>query len=137
MPRAPGALYKRLAGEAAAEAFRIARAEPVWVPSLKELHLMVDEKRVLAVKVVERRWRVPPRLLRRYAVMLLRHAKERARRALLLLVVPKLTVGALRLAQRLRWLRVLPLTAARSPERMVRIIVREMLAGAMPAKEAI
>ena len=127
MPRAPGSFYKRVAVEAAAEAFRLARAEAMRVPSLKELYL-VSRKNVVAVKVVERRYRIPPRLLKCYAVMLLRHAKERFKRPHLVLVVKtKLTLGALQLAQRLKWIRVVPVSVL--GDRVIaylRILLREI-----------
>ncbi|WP_156327995.1 hypothetical protein [Pyrodictium delaneyi] len=116
MPRGPGRLYRMVAMEVAGAAWRAsirskARVEAVRVPSLKEVHVVVDGRWAVSVKVVERAWRVPPRLLARYAAMLLRHSRDYGRRARLLLVVPRLTSGALRLALRKRWFRVLPLSS--------------------------
>ena len=92
--------------------------EVVEAPSLKEVHVLVG-RQVFSVKVAERVWRVPPRLLLRYARNLLRHAKEHGKSAHLVLVVTRLTRGALRLASRLRWVRIIPYSALGSLKNLV------------------
>ena len=112
MPRGPGGLYRSLAMELKAAAWRAqlrakARIEILEAPSLKEVHILVGGQ-AFSFKISERKWWISPRLLYTYAKNLLRHAKEHARSAQLILLLPRLTGGALRLASRLRWVRVIP-----------------------------
>lgn len=116
MPRGPGQLYRSLAMELRAAAWRAerllrgrARISVDEAPVDKEVHVLVGRE-CFSVKVVERNWYTPPSLLYRYAVSLLKHARERARAPYLVLVVPRLTRGAVRLVERRlrRWVRVIP-----------------------------
>ena len=118
MPRGPGGLYRSLAMELKAAAWRAqlrgrARVEVIDIPSLKEVHIVAG-RTVFSFKIAERRWWISPRLLLSYARNLLRHAKEHARSAKLVLLLPRLTGGALRLASRLRWVRVIPYRSLQS-----------------------
>lgn len=125
MPRGPGGLYAAVA----AEVERLGLGEAREYRNMKEVHVVLGGGRVLSVKVSERRWRVPPGLLRRYAAGALRRGKELGRRVLVLVVVRRATVGALRDALRRRWYRLLPLSAVRDPMRWLRWLLREMLTG--------
>jgi len=136
MPRGPGSLYREVAMEAASAAFLAAGADAERVPSLKEVYLEGDGVEI-AVKVSERRAPLPPSLLRKLARSLLHHAKERMKRPELILVVAgKLTIGALRLAQRLKWIRVLSLrTLGDRLAKLLRITIREIATRRRMAKK--
>ncbi len=113
VPRGPGGVYRTLAMELKGAAWRAqlrgrAKVEVIEVPSLKEVHIVVGAT-VFSFKIAERRWWTSPRLLLKYARNLLRHGKERGRSVHPILLLPRLTGGALRLAAtRLRWIRVVP-----------------------------
>ena len=95
--------------------------EGVEAPSLKEVHIVVG-RRAFSFKMVERRWYTTPKLLLTYACSLLRHARG----AHLVLVAPRLTSGAARLAAGLRWVRIIPYRVA-SPRALAYWLLTRLL----------